>query len=734
MLTPSEAPESLRRSGRPEVPQSGSPGVSPFLHLDEQALAWITFDDPERRHNVLTEDVMRRFASLLTRVEEEARQGRLRALVVRSGKRGSFIVGADIGAIRSLESPEQGMQAARFGQHLFQVIERLPIPTVALIDGLCLGGGLELSLACARRVASDDPRTLLGFPEVLLGILPAWGGTTRLPRIVGLRRALELTLTGQRVTALKALEMGIVDELVPAGLPEEAIRAAALAAVKARRRRKGMLRHVLEGSPPARRLILASARRRVLARTRGHYPAPLRIIAVLASSSGNAVDQAMGFEAQALGELIVSPASKNLVHLLHLRQQARKPLGPEIDRPAESTEQLALIGAGTLGRAVAELAISAGIRVRLTDVDPGVVSLALGSVKGRLDREGRADQMRLLSGGTQLQGLETVDLLLEAVPESFQLKKSVLSEVEKLVPHDCALASSTSSLSVSEIGAALGRPERLCGMHFSSPLHKTSLVEVVRGSHTDERTLARAHRLAVRLGRVPIVVSDTPGFVLYRILAPYFNEAVHILQEGASITAIDEVALDFGMSMGPFRLMDEIGLDVVTHSLSSLHRAFGSRMEPPPPLRLLDLTGRGGRKGDRGFYRYERGRARGEDPALYRDLELSRPARGRGHSPEEISRRLSLALVNEAAKVMEDGVVASAGEVDLAMALGAGFPGFRGGVFRYADRLALPTIREQLTELAEEYGPRFEAFPLITRLAAEGRGFYAAFPGTESRA
>ncbi|MSR22060.1 MAG: fatty oxidation complex subunit alpha [Gemmatimonadetes bacterium] len=719
-----------------------SPSQSPRLSVDEEGLARVVFDALGRSVNVLDASVMTRLADLIGRLREGAEAGTLRGVLLSSAKPTSFIVGADIDAIAAVESPDEGAEAARLGQRIYLALERLPVPTLAAIRGTCLGGGTELALACRYRIASDHEATRIGLPEVQLGILPAWGGTTRLPRLLGLQAALGLLLTGEPVGARKARRIGLVDEVFPhAGFEEAAVRFLAAVVREGPVRRgppRGLAARLVEDTLPGRSALLWAARRQVMERTGGHYPAPLRILDVLGASLGQPLERALELEAATAGELIASPVSKNLAHVFRLREAARK--GP-VRRGAVPPPEIAavgVVGAGVMGGGIAQLAAYNGIRARLKDVRHDAVGQALSHAssllasavkRGKLSRREADHAMERVSGGLDYVGFGSVGLVIEAVVERMDVKKSVLRELEARVSDSCILATNTSSLSVNAMAADLRLPARFVGIHFFNPVHRMPLVEIVRGRATSDATVTAAYALALRLGKVPIVVRDGAGFLVNRILGPYLNEAGHLLEAGASIEAVDATALGFGMPMGPLRLVDEIGIDVAGHAGRALHEAFGERLAPARPLIALGESGRLGHKGGSGFYKYQRDRSMEVDPEIYPLLGLSRPPPGSGPSREEIRDRLVLSMINEAARALSEGVAASAADVDLGMIMGTGFPPFRGGLLRLADEEHPRTLLDRLRLYQRTVGPRLAPAPALEELARSERGFYEAFPG-----
>lgn len=727
-------------------PTSDTSDQGPFLHIEEGGIAHLRFDDPSRGANVLTESVMRRLASLLDELRDAAVAGRVRGLIVLSDKPDGFIAGADVDAIARLQDPEEGATAAALGQAIYRALEELPFPTLAAIHGVCVGGGLELALACRYRVASDHSRTRLGLPEVQLGILPAWGGTTRLPRLVGLQAALDLLLTGRLVDPERARRMGLVDAVLPTPIFLDAATAFLQERIEgsappSSRRRRPLGRRLLDDTAPGRRLVLAKARRSVMEKTGGHYPAPLAILDVVKRSLGAPLDRALALEAEAAGGLIASPVSRNLIHVFRMREAARKGEGVAALDRATGVRRVAVVGAGVMGGGVAHLMADNGIEVRVKDIRHEAVGGALqharalfrkGVDRRKLSASEAEQRMERISGGLDYGGFGRADLVVEAVVERMEVKRAVLAEVEAHVSDECVLTTNTSTLRVDEMAEALSRPERFAGMHFFNPVDRMPLVEVVRGGRTSDQAVATVYRLAVRTGKVPVVVNDGPGFLVNRVLGPYLNEAGHLLAEGGSVEEIDAAAREFGMPMGPLRLVDEVGIDVVRHAGEVLHRAFGDRLEPAPPLVALRESDRLGRKGGVGFYRYEAGREKGVDPGIYEVLGRTVPPTRAPLDPREIRARLVLAMINEAARLLEDGIVGRAADVDLAMIMGTGFPPFRGGLLRYADALHPRTVVDRMQEYASTLGARFRPAFLLRELADGDERFYDRFPSTGS--
>ena len=697
-------------------------------------VAHLVMDDPTRKVNVIGEKAVADLERAVTALESDAE---LRGVVVMSGKAGSFVAGADVNEIASVTVREEVHGLVRRVHAVFGRLAALHCPTVAAIDGTCLGGGTELALACDSRVATEEEHTQIGLPETMLGIIPGFGGTTRLPRLVGLSTALDLILTGRSVDARKAERSGLVARAVPAAwLIEHAHRRLAeLEKRPARRRRdrfraRGFVSWFMDVSAVGRGLVISKARSMTRARTGGHYPAPLAALSVIERAAGKPVEQALVIEANAVSELAVGPVCKNLVRIFLLSERAKK--DPPVAEPAPApatVRTLMIVGAGVMGGGVAALASRGGIDVRLRDLSPDAITRALQTVrslaeerakKGRGGARERDAQMARILPGTELTGVRRADFALEAVVEKLDVKRRVFGELEVRLRPDAVLATNTSSLSVSDLASGLARPERFCGFHFFNPVHRMPLVEVVRGKRTSDATIVTAVAFARKLGKTPVVVRDSPGFVVNRILMPYLREAMHLLEDGYPLLEIDAAMREFGMPMGPFEVLDEVGLDVARNAADVLTRAFPERMTTSPVLEKLFAAGRLGKKSGLGFYRH-RGKERKEAPGLRRFLGLRRARRPL--SRENLAERMVLAMINEAARCLEEEIVSDAGMLDLAMVFGAGFPPFRGGPLRYADSIGIAKVEGRMSAMRAEGGERFKPTALIETLSARGGAF-----------
>ncbi len=696
-------------------------------------LAHLVMDHPGRKLNVLDADAIESLEAALGDLEASPPKG----LLVLSGKPGSFIAGADIDAIAGITDATLVHALVRRGQAAYARLAALPFAKVAAIDGVCLGGGTELALACDSRVATDESRTQIGLPEVLLGILPAWGGTSRLPRLIGLPAALDLILTGRALDARRAEKLGLIARAVPAAwlveLAEQHLAGVAkrpASQLRDRYRAKGFMNWVLDATVPGRALVFSQARKGVLARTGGSYPAPLAVLRVLEHTYGRPIAQGLLAEADAVAPLVVGPVCKNLVRIFRLSEDAKRAnVVADPGVKAATISNMALIGAGVMGAGIAELAARQGITVRMREIKTEALQKGLQIIRSVIAERGRKKrlairevdgQMARVLPTLELTGMGHADFALEAVIEDLDVKRRVFAELEVRIPADALLASNTSSLSIDSLASGLLHPERFVGFHFFNPVHRMPLVEVVRGERTSDAALVTAVVLARRLGKTPVVVKDSPGFVVNRVLMPYLREALHMLEEGYAVADLDGAMRRFGMPMGPFEVVDEVGLDVAHKVAGVLAAAFPARMQPSPALEKLIAAGRLGRKNGRGFYRH-RGRKRTADPSVRSLLALQQSRRPQ--TVDTLSERMVLAMVNEAARCVEEGIVAGAAQLDLAMIFGAGFPPHRGGVLRYADSVGLAHIADRLRALHAEKGARFEPSALLAEKARSGETF-----------
>jgi 3-hydroxyacyl-CoA dehydrogenase / enoyl-CoA hydratase / 3-hydroxybutyryl-CoA epimerase len=708
--------------------------VGAFTITVADGIARTAFDLPGEPVNKITRAVREELAEVLDRLR---RDDGIRAVVLVSGKADTFIAGADIDEFVALRSQAEAQDLVRSGQALIGQLAALGKPVVAAIHGACLGGGLETALACAYRVATDQPKTTIGLPEIQLGIIPAAGGCQRLPRLIGVGGALDIILAGKTLPAGQAYRAGIVDELVHPAVLDRAASAAARRLAdgwRPRRRARGLMGLLLDRTAPGRAFVLRLARRQVLKQTRGHYPAPLAALRAVAHGMAHGIEAGLDMEAALFAELAVGEVSRSLVRIFFATTALKKDPGVEGPAPpAQAVRAIGVVGAGFMGAGIGGVAVTqAQVDVRLRDTDHGRVAKGLAAARGILSERLRRRRITryehrrldaLLSGGTGWDGFARADVVIEAVFEDLELKQDIFRQIEAAVRDDCLIASNTSTIPIHQIGAAVRHPERVLGMHFFSPVDRMPLLEVIVSDRTAPWATVTAVAFGRRMGKTVIVVRDRPGFWVNRILAPYLNEAGRLLQEGVKVETLDATMARFGFPVGPITLLDEVGLDVAVKSSRVLHEAFGERLAPMAGLQRLVETGRLGRKNGRGFYRYERGRRAGVDPAIY---GLCGAALRSELSVDDIEARMVYALLNEAARALDDGVVRSARDGDVGAVFGIGYPPFRGGPLQYLDQMGAAAAVAELARLAQRYGPRFAPPPVLERMAQAGTHFHQA--------
>lgn len=684
-------------------------------------LAVVTLDDPERPVNTLGEQALEAFERVLDRLGADPPS---RGVLLLSAKKSSFVAGADLKEFQRMESAAAVTDLLRRGQAMLARWQRLPLVSVAAIRGPALGGGLELAMGCTWRVAADDPATSLGLPETQLGLLPAMAGTWHLPRLVGLERGVTMILGGRRLNAAQALQAGLVDAVVP---PEQ-LRAAAEEMLERGPRRLSLSvrDRLLGGNPLGRKLFFGAARKRTLARTRGHYPAPLRALEAIEAGYARGREAGLASEAAGIGELLVTDVSRRLIELF---LATRELAGGDAERGEPGT--LGVLGAGFMGSGVAAAAARAGYRVRLMDSSPAALGRGVDfcqrrfaslARRGKLGASEAAAAVRRILPGETLDGFEEVDLVVEAVVEDEAVKRALLAELEPRLRPDAILGSNTSTIPIGRLAEALERPERLVGVHFFSPVHRMPLVEVIRHPGSTAQAVQRAVALAAHLGKTPIVVADGPGFYTSRILSPYLAQGAALLLEGAGIAEVDAAARGAGFPVGPLELLDEVGIDVAAHAARTMAAAFPERMPRPDGFRRLVEEGRLGRKSGSGFYDYS-GRRKRPDPEVLSLLERRRPAAALDR--RAAGERLMLAMAAEAVRCLEEGILERPRDGDVGAVLGLGFPPFTGGPFRHLDALGLAAAHRRLEALAAAHGP---VFAPPDRLAEHSPPFHRRAP------
>jgi 3-hydroxyacyl-CoA dehydrogenase / enoyl-CoA hydratase / 3-hydroxybutyryl-CoA epimerase len=710
---------------------------------------------------VLLLDCSGKLNSLATGVREELnhlldninRDQSIKAVVLMSGKADHFCIGADLLEIRKAETIEDLWQMSHKGHLVFQKLHDLKIPAVFAINGPCLGGGLELALSGHYRIATDLETTLLGLPEVRLGLVPGLGGTQRLPRLIGLKNALGLILGAEPVTAREAKELGIVDELVA---PEDLMARAEARALEladnsapiAERMRKGSAL-VIEGEAELTeskyrltdldeekaKKLFAMTERSIRIKTRGNYPAQTKAIEVVKAGLFEGFAKGVELESKTFSELAGSEVAANLIALFFATDFAKQSGAALAAKFEGSTvKNVAIMGGGVMGSSIAYLSAVRGmnvtVRVNQASVDQAWerIKAFMPRVKGDDAAVGSDDVFSRLKVVASEEELVDSDIVVESVAEVMEVKTRVLKRVHDAVNENCVIGSNTSSLSLPEMSAAIGDSDRFLGLHFFHPVERMPLVEIVATKHTSRKALARAADYVLKLGKTPIIVKDGPGFLINRLLTCYLLAASRIAGEKVPLNWIEEAAIDFGMPIGPLELMDEVGLDLSWKVGDSLFAAFGPRMAPPAVLAAsvarLALVGK---KTGEGIYLWdETGRRKEFNPKLREDLGLGfDDTKSDQATREELAYRLILPMVDEAARCLEDKIVSKPREIDMAVCLGIGFPPFRGGLLKYADKLGLKELKRRLEKMYADEGGKVEVSNLIQKYAAEGRGFYS---------
>jgi 3-hydroxyacyl-CoA dehydrogenase/enoyl-CoA hydratase/3-hydroxybutyryl-CoA epimerase len=690
----------------------------------------LLFDLPGEKVNILSIETMKELGEILDKLK--ALKG-VKGLIIISGKKDIFIAGADVKQFKpAFEDPALGKKLIDQGQDVYNKLAALPFPVVAAINGACLGGGTELALACSHRIATDNPKTVIGLPETQLGIIPGWGGTQRLPRLVGLQQGVEMIASGAPVKGAKALKIGLVDALAA----PEFLESAALKFIqnpKKRKIKRGALSWLLEKNPLGRSLLFSQARKAILKKTKGFYPAPLLALDVIQKTAGMPLKKGLQVEADAF----IQNASDHVdvaTHLINIffgQEQLKKQAGFPGDLPkGRPVKDVAVLGAGTMGGGIAWLFCNKLIPVRVKDINweaIGHATQASWEVFSKLLKKRKTTpneatrKFHELSWTLDYSGFDKVDFIVESAIEDLGIKRKIYQEVEAVVSNDTIIATNTSSLRISDLAEGLKHPERFVGMHFFNPAPLMPLVEVIAGPKTSAETVATTIELAKRLGKVPLFTGDCNGFLVNRVFIRAANEALFLLQEGVPLEQLDKAMLAFGMPMGSCELIDEVGIDVTAKVSKITEAAYGPRMATPPLLKKLYEEKLLGKKSGSGFYLHK-GKNKSPNPkakAIIKSFAKTNPLL----TDDQIIERILLAMIQEASLCLEEKIVSDPKFVDLAMVFGTGFPPFRGGVLAYADSIGLPQVQEKLEALAKRFPERFEPTAQIKEMAKHNRTF-----------
>ena len=711
------------------------------LEITSKKVAVLTFKNIALEMNVLSEEVLKELDGYL---DDFKGNKEIKGLVIVSGRPDQFIVGASIEEISYFTSANQAANGATSMQSIFNKLDSLGVPTVAAIHGNCLGGGLEMSLACKWRVVTTDPKTQLALPEIQLGLIPGAGGTQRLPRLIGIQAALDMILTGRRLNGTKALKCGLADSLVPKDL---LLSTAIEFATKKRTSEnkspsrgfgQDLTRWALEGNPIGRSTMYSAAKKNVDEKTKGHYPAAYKALTAVFEGFDKSLTEGLKIEASLFGELAMTQVSQSLIHLFHATTALKKnPYRKERDakfgdRPVS---KVGVIGAGFMGAGIATVCADKNLKVLISD--PSKESIAKGLKSARTFFGKKLDQKRIksfeasaalarISPGLSTIGFENTDITIEAAPEVLAIKQKILTDLEKTAGENWIFATNTSALPLAEIASSAKDPARVVGMHFFSPVEKMPLLEIVKTKASAPWAVGRAFELGQAMGKTIIVVNDGPGFYTTRALAFFLAEAATLLLEGHSIDKIDRSLVDFGFPVGPLALIDEVGLDIGQHVLETIEKAFPDRLKQPAGFDSLLKSGRLGRKNGKGFYRYESGEKKGPDESILELLPIQKnPTK---LSSSEIVDRCLYVFINETARCLDEGILSSAFDGDIGAVFGLGFPAFWGGPLKAIDLLGIETVYSKLKDFEKQFGPRYAPASSIQSAFETKTLFFASEP------
>ncbi len=697
------------------------------LKITNKEIATLTFDSIDSKVNILKSEIL---IELETHIKEIANNKNIKTFIFESAKPTNFIAGADISEIKDLNDKKDALLKVKQGQEILSLIADLKCDTICYINGTTMGGGTELALCFDYRLTSKSKNVKIALPEVNLGVIPGFGGTQRLPRLVGLMQSLPLILTGKTIDYKKAFKIGFTDGFFPEEYKEEKI-AAFIQRIKQDSEKTKILKRrkkFIDKLSFLDSLILKKAKQNVIKKTFGHYPAPLSALEVIKDSYRGSLKKGLDLELKAFSELVITDKCKNLIGLYFANEALKKDNKLSKTIKPKDINNAATLGAGIMGGGIAWLMSKCGIPVRIKDINLKAVALGykqidkiysqLKKIRKYNDRE-IGLKKDLVTYGLNFNGFKNMDLVIEAIIEDLDIKKSSFTELEKHINKDTIVASNTSSLSITEMAKAFKKPERFIGMHFFNPVNRMPLVEVIPHEKTSKNTIQTIIDLSYKAGKTPILVKDAPGFLVNRILLPYLNEAAFLLDEISDIQKIDNVITDFGMPMGPLTLADNVGIDVGYKVAKILEKGFGERMNVSPLIdKIYNEMKLLGKKSGKGFYLYK-----GKEIIINNQIEkictTSKNIRN-----DEIIDRLILIMVNEASKCLEEEIVKNAEQLDLAMIMGTGFPAFRGGLLKYADSIGIENILNKLNNLADKVSSRYKPSDLIIKMAEQNKKFY----------
>jgi len=717
--------------------------ISAFtLVRQESGIAHLVMDVVGDTMNTLKSEFAQQVSDVLQEIKSDET---IIAIVLCSGKKGSFVAGADINMINDCATRDEVVALSRQGQMIFSQLENLNVPVVAAIDGACLGGGLELAMACHARVCSDSGKTALGLPEVQLGLLPGGGGTQRLPKLVGVQKALDMMLTGKQLRAKQALKIGLINDVVPSSILMRTAEELALTLNKRgkhsanNKRKQSIVDKALENNNIGRNIVYQQAQKSVLAKTKGNYPAPVKIIDCVRTGLESSSAKGYQIEAEHFADLVMSEESVQLRHLFFATTEMKKEQGVADVMP-ENIKAAGVLGGGLMGGGIAFVtATKAKVPARIKDISHQGISHALKysydllskKVKRRFILNSEMQkQLAMITGSVDYTGFKEVGIVVEAVFEDLELKQNMVLAIEDNAKEDTIFASNTSSLPIGNIAAKAKRPENVIGLHYFSPVDKMPLVEIIPHETTSDKTISTTVAFAKKQGKTPIVVKDKAGFYVNRILAPYMNEAAILLLAGESIDKIDKALVNFGFPVGPMQLLDEVGIDVGAKIGPILQADLGDRFAAPAAFDKLLEDDRLGKKANKGFYLYGSKAKKGKkqvDDSIYQllDITTSGKAPTGSLSADEIAKRCCYMMLNEAARCVDEGIVRCARDGDIGAIFGIGFPPFLGGPLRYIDKIGAKSLVAQLNQWAKVHGERFSPCQALITMAENDQSYYS---------
>lgn len=699
------------------------------LNVRDDGIAVMTMDVPGETMNTLRAEFVPEMTELLAQIRADQR---IKGLVVISGKKDSFVAGADIAMLDACDTRDKASELSAAGHQVFGELEKLEIPVVAAIHGACLGGGLELALACHKRVCTDDGKTMLGLPEVQLGLLPGSGGTQRLPRLIGIAKALDMMLTGKQIRPKQALKMGLVDDVVPQTILLQAAIELAQKGKKRPKRKATLMELALERTHFGRNILFDQALKQVERKTQGNYPAPPKIIDCVRIGADEGMAAGLATESRYFGELVMTAESAALRSIFFATTEMKKETGAD-GAESRPLKKAVVLGGGLMGGGIASVTISkAKLPVRVKDISEKGLSNALSYAYKLLDKgvkrrhisaAQRDKQMALMSTTTEYIGVHDADIVVEAVFEDLKLKHQMVQDIERECTAHTVFASNTSSLPIGQIAAVASRPENVIGLHYFSPVEKMPLVEVIAHEKTSPETIATTVAFARKQGKTPIVVKDGAGFYVNRILALYMNEAAQLLLEGQSVEHLDQALVKFGFPVGPITLLDEVGIDVGAKIAPILEQELGERFRAPAAFEKLLQDERKGRKNGKGFYLYGKNKSKKKqvDSSVYKVLGITP---GVASENAQLAQRCVVQMLNEAVRCLDEGIIRNARDGDIGAIFGIGFPPFLGGPFHYIDTLGAAKLVAILEGYQQQFGQRFAPCERLKTMATTGQRFF----------